>query len=820
VAIVAETDPIPEVPAPAGWTLGALIARGGTAFVHTVKHDTGTVAILKRGRWRDRDVVARFAHEARVLQALGAPLAPALFDHGAVDGWPHLVVELVPGEPLSAWMSRHADRGGLGQIVAVLGRAADALAQLHDRRLVHRDVKPENLLVGPAGVRLIDFGLATEVGAAASANAAGTLHYMAPELLGGGGAADPRSDVYALGVVAFEMVAGIPPFTGERRAIEYNHRASPPPALREFRDVPAALDDLVAACLAKSIDARPRDARAVRAELARVFETIATLRGVGGRDRAVGRTDLVALAWIEGGDPVAVARAVTDVGGVVIRRHGDGVVAGFPAALHDAPVADALALCGELAARHGRIAVHAASLLVRRTPQGKLAIYGDDVDHVDGWLPAMPFRGLVVTAAAAAHAPAGLVVPAPDLPKLFRPRAAAVAEPPRETPLVGRDRLIAAVVNAAGAPGQLVWLAGGAALGKTRVLAAVAARLRDAGREVVAIAGRRRFVGEAPDDDRVVAALGGGADVAEALAAAGARGAVVILDDAHWLSPAVRRAVVARGRGATCIAASPEPAVEPSDAAAIAVYALAPLSIDDAGALVRALLQPARRIPDAFVERLVARGDGAPGALVALVRDLVERGAVRRDVAGTDWYVAADEVTDAPAGAHALRRIPDDHLGIAQVAAALGPRFGADELAAAAGVAGAAALAALVDSGVLVARAGWYEFVDPRVQDALVAAAGAAAAGTHDRALAYWLGHRLANVAGWIARVAFHAAGAGRREVAAGCWLALARLGHARHDAEATATLLDAALGQLAAAMPAELAPMMAELRDVTPQRG
>src|SRR5262249_53464396 len=147
-----------------GWALGRLIATGGSSLVYSVTATSGAPAILKWGRWRDVDIHARFDREAQVLRALGPPVTPTYLAHGVTDGWPHLLMEEVPGETLAAWMARSGDRGALGEIVAILLRLTNVLEAIHAAGFIHRDLKPENVVAGPVDTRILDFGLAATSG--------------------------------------------------------------------------------------------------------------------------------------------------------------------------------------------------------------------------------------------------------------------------------------------------------------------------------------------------------------------------------------------------------------------------------------------------------------------------------------------------------------------------------------------------------------------------------------------------------------------------------------------------------------------------------
>jgi hypothetical protein len=218
--------------------------------------------------------VRRFAREARVLAALDHPGCVRVLDYATGDGVPYLVMELVKGRPLDRVIGpaglppRHA--------VHVAAQIADAIEAAHRAGIVHRDLKPENAILdvreGELRVRLIDFGLATvppEEGASTTRLTRdgflmGTPEYMAPEQILGR-EADGRTDLYALGVMLFELLTGAPPFTGSEPSTTVTlhlEREPPPPSLPGGLDpeAAAALRAHVAALLEKLPEDRPRSA--------------------------------------------------------------------------------------------------------------------------------------------------------------------------------------------------------------------------------------------------------------------------------------------------------------------------------------------------------------------------------------------------------------------------------------------------------------------------------------------------------------------------------------------------------------------------------
>ncbi|CAA9425815.1 MAG: Probable serine/threonine-protein kinase pknL, partial [uncultured Quadrisphaera sp.] len=173
----------------------------------------------------DEVFVDRFAREARSAARLSHPGVVGVYDQGAEGGTVYLAMEHVPGRTLRDVLT---ERGALtaGEALAVVTAMLDALASAHRSDLVHRDVKPENILVGLDGrLRVADFGLARAASASTTAASVliGTVAYLAPELVTQG-RADARADVYAVGVVLFELLTGSLPFTGDVPAqVAYAH---------------------------------------------------------------------------------------------------------------------------------------------------------------------------------------------------------------------------------------------------------------------------------------------------------------------------------------------------------------------------------------------------------------------------------------------------------------------------------------------------------------------------------------------------------------------------------------------------------------------
>jgi len=235
------------------------------------------VKLLPTGRAGDEAFLARFRAEARYAASLSHPGIAQVYDYGESSefGGAYLVMELVNGEPLSAILAR-AGRLSPDVTLDIISQAARALDAAHQAGIVHRDIKPGNLLVAAGGTtKITDFGIATAVAAAQASHLTetgmvmGTAMYVSPEQATGAQVTD-ASDIYSLGVVGYECLAGHPPFTAsEPLAIAFAHKHEPVPALPS--DVPQPVSDLVYDMLAKTPEERPASVRVVadRADILR-----------------------------------------------------------------------------------------------------------------------------------------------------------------------------------------------------------------------------------------------------------------------------------------------------------------------------------------------------------------------------------------------------------------------------------------------------------------------------------------------------------------------------------------------------------------------
>jgi serine/threonine-protein kinase len=239
------------------------------------------VKVMHPGMGDDAEFAARFVREARAAARLSHPNVVSVYDQGDDDGTVYLAMEHVPGHTLRDVIRKESPMPP-ARALALLEPVLSALAAAHRAGLIHRDVKPENVLIADDGrVKVADFGLAKAVSADTQHTATGgvligTVSYLAPELVVDG-RADARADVYAAGVVLYELLTGAKPHEGEspiQVAYKHVHADVPPPSER-VPDLPAYVDALVARATARDRGLRPADAAVLLHQVHRVSQALA-----------------------------------------------------------------------------------------------------------------------------------------------------------------------------------------------------------------------------------------------------------------------------------------------------------------------------------------------------------------------------------------------------------------------------------------------------------------------------------------------------------------------------------------------------------------
>ena len=298
------------------------VARGGMATVYT-GFDTRldrvvAVKVMHASLAQDEAFVSRFVREARSAARLQHPNVVAIFDQGEDDGRVYLVMELVAGRTLREVLREHA-RLDLDQALGVMEGLLTALAAAHGAGIVHRDGKPENVLVADTGlVKVADFGLARAIEASqhtvADGTLIGTVAYLAPEQVVSG-AADERTDLYSAGVLLYEMLTGLVPFTGDSPlTVAYQHVNADVPAPSTVQPgIPPMVDSIVLTATRREPGDRYVDAH-------EMLTVVRRARAEYGEQGAAQHTAVVSLddaptTIISLGRAGASTRAMSPVGG-------------------------------------------------------------------------------------------------------------------------------------------------------------------------------------------------------------------------------------------------------------------------------------------------------------------------------------------------------------------------------------------------------------------------------------------------------------------------------------------------------------------------
>ena len=315
------------------YRIEAPLGEGAMGQVYEAEHvmmkKRVAIKILRRELTENDEMVARFQREAQAAASLDSPHVCQATDFGQTDnGAFFLVMEYLEGETLESTVNTFG-RIEIPRALHVARQIATALQQAHSQGIVHRDLKPENIMLierqgDPNSVKIMDFGIAhmvasveeNEDGPARLTRKGmvyGTPHYMAPEQVAGD-TVDARTDIYALGVVLFEMLTGTPPFEGETIAVIMGkHVTHPAPSLASRCpevDFPLELEALIATLLAKDCGDRPQSGAAVIASIDQVIESISE-----GSEKKVDFSDVSSMAT-RGMD--AISRSARTTGGITV----------------------------------------------------------------------------------------------------------------------------------------------------------------------------------------------------------------------------------------------------------------------------------------------------------------------------------------------------------------------------------------------------------------------------------------------------------------------------------------------------------------------
>ncbi|HUT73691.1 MAG TPA: protein kinase [Armatimonadota bacterium] len=381
------------------YELGDEVGKGGMAITYRA-HDivldrTVAVKVMREQFISDPDFVQRFRREAQAAASLSHENIASVYDSGADGGRHYIVMEYVEGENLEQRLRREGPLDPATAIAIALQVVA-ALAAAHGRGIVHRDVKPHNILINTEGrVKVTDFGIAKAMSASSQTGTGtimGSVHYFSPEQARGD-AVGPQSDLYSLGIVLFEALTGRRPFEGENPvAVAHRQIYDQPPLPSEYRPhLPSELEGIILKCLEKSLARRYASAAELRGYLEDARERLSSHDGAPQRRRSVsrGRRLRRGAGWLA--LTVAVIGAGAGTYFYAAGREQPGLVTVPEVAGFDAVSAQRLLADRGLvyrADREGVYAEQAPGLIVRQNPRALARVAPDTAVTV--WLSLGP----------------------------------------------------------------------------------------------------------------------------------------------------------------------------------------------------------------------------------------------------------------------------------------------------------------------------------------------------------------------------------------------------------------------------------------------
>jgi eukaryotic-like serine/threonine-protein kinase len=581
-----------------GYRLLRVLGRGGFATVYLAESgDDRRQIAIKVAHREQGDGAARISHEANTLARIGAPHVPAVLGRGALLGHFYVLLEYLSGQTLADYLLESSFPMPLPRFAELAATILRAVEAIHAHGIVHRDLKPENIFIdSDSGAKVIDFELAkdhsapTEVLGGADV---GTAEYISPEQCDGLVDADPRSDVYSLGALLYEMLSGAPPFFGKPGDVREAHRSRRAAPLWSRVDCPRELDAVIRRCLAKdrarrfdtvlalrnALDVALAEYRRVQSAPWRAQTALAPVpQGLRlprrpstptREKRALGLVFFESQAGI-----AAVQQSLTASGGQLLQTSGQKFVAGFGHDAGDNPARMALLAAQRLYAGKltQRPLVEVAQVSLQLRADGSRHVFSPLFAKKDQFPLATDPAGVLLSASVLEVLPHLKVSPLDGFANRFLLAQSTTPKEPTTygaqiAPLVGRDELLRELADSArvaftGQP-TVITIVGEPGFGRTHLASMLAHQLErsDPGLDVLRLAAQQGLVGAVsqtlPELLRRVLKLppetpedGGQALLSERLAAAGEQVWAAAALALGWIDadhPAVRRLAAAPG---------------------------------------------------------------------------------------------------------------------------------------------------------------------------------------------------------------------------------------------------------------------------------
>jgi tetratricopeptide (TPR) repeat protein len=505
-----------------GYRALEIVGRGGFGVVYRAEREDGRLAAIKVAHAEQFAGAERLMREATFLEQVGSPFAPIVFERGARGDRYFVAMEYLSSPTLARVL---AEEGGPLPLARAAGYATallDAIERVHASGLVHRDLKPENIFIDNEGAKLIDFGLTKRLtsedgsaNAAAAEDGMGTPEYMAPEQCEAKALPDLRTDLYAFGVIVYEMLCGAPPFFGAAADVQESQRSRRPPRPSSKVAMSPELEEVILRCLAKQPERRFDSVATLKTALAEALSAPASgvgtemvaspAAGQGSRDRrAVGLVFFESAAGLG-----AVQKTLTTLGGQLAQANGSKYVAVFGQEQADNPGRSAMLAAQGLVHRKmgAKVLVDVAQVLIQTRPDGGRRFISPLFTRKDRFPQPSHPDGVLMTRAAAEVIPDLPTTQVPGNAELF---TFDVNSGSRELTamwvgtggLVGREKLLASLTTDAasalyGSKPSIATVEGEAGYGKSHLAGVLAQQLErlPPAKQIIAVAAHEALGG-------------------------------------------------------------------------------------------------------------------------------------------------------------------------------------------------------------------------------------------------------------------------------------------------------------------------------------